>query len=92
MQVSDVANPMINAAKKNREQMAMPTGQLAQNGTVVDATINKPAQAPADFKGTQGCAVNDPDSSSVAGDDAMMNAAELFPKKVDDVDGSTPSA
>lgn len=89
LQVSDVANPMVNAAKKNREQMAIPTGQLNQNGTIADATMAKPAQASPDFKGTQECAVGEPATagSSSSGDDAMMNAAELFPKKVDDADG-----
>lgn len=85
MQVSDVANPMVNAGLQNRDKLAVPTGQIVQGGagTIANPTIAKPAQAPADFKGTQNCTVGEPSQ----GDDAMMNAAELFPKKVDDAEG-----
>jgi len=82
MAVSDVANPTINAAKKNRDQLNIPSGQIAPSGAIADLTIDKPALAPNDFKGTQQCSVAEPSAQ-----DALLNASELFPKKVNDGDG-----
>lgn len=83
MAVSDVANPTINAAKRNRDQLSIPSGQIASSGVIGDLTIDKPALAPKDFKGTQQCSVGEPPATQ----DALMNASELFPKKVSDEDG-----